>query len=481
MNIRRILYTLGQIIKLEGALFVLPLVTALGYGETRTAAAFIITMAGALLLGFLLTIFTKKSDTTIFAREGFVITAAAWILMSAIGAAPFVLSGEIPSYVDAFFETVSGFTTTGASILTDVEAMSHGCLFWRSFTHWIGGMGVLVLMMAIFPDASGRSIHIMRAEMPGPIVERIVPKVRDTAKILYLMYISLTVAEVIFLLAGGMNLFESLIHAFGTAGTGGFGVRGDSLGSYSAYLQWVVTIFMLLFGVNFNLYYLLLLKRFRQVFRSEELWVYISIVAGSILLITKNISGMYANFAESLRHAAFQVASIMTTTGFSSVDFNLWPGFSKTLLVLLMFIGGCAGSTAGGLKVSRVVILVKSIYSELKRMIHPRAVATVRFEGKKLDDGTRRGVSTYLALYAMCMAVIFLLLSLEPFDFETNLTAVVACFNNIGPGLGGVGPFSSYAGYSGGGKVLLSFAMLFGRLELYPMIILFAPRTWMKK
>lgn len=481
MNIKRICYTLGKIIALEGILFALPIVTALWYGESKTALAFIITMASALILGSGMTFLTRKSDHTIYAREGFVITAAAWLSLSAIGAVPFVLSGDITSYVDAFFETVSGFTTTGASILTDVEAMSHGCLFWRSFTHWIGGMGVLVLMMAIMPDNSGRSIHIMRAEMPGPIVDKIVPKARDTAKILYLMYIAMTLVEIVLLIAGGMSVFDSLLHSFGTAGTGGFGTKSNSVGGYSAYSQWVITIFMLLFGVNFNLYYLMLLKKFRQAFGSEELWAYIGIVAVSIAFITGNIAAMYDTFGESLRHSAFQVASIITTTGYSSVDFNLWPEFSKAILLLLMFIGGCAGSTAGGLKVSRAVILVKSIRAELKRLIHPRAVATVRLDGKKLEESTLRGVSLYFALYALCLAVVFLCISFEPFDLETNMTAAVSCFNNVGPGLAGVGPMSSYAGYNAFSTLVLSFAMLLGRLELYPMLLMLTPATWMKK
>ncbi|MBQ2724986.1 MAG: TrkH family potassium uptake protein [Clostridia bacterium] len=481
MNIRRILYTLGQLIKLEGVLLALPLATALCYGEDRTALAFLITMAGALLIAFLMTIPTKKADATIYAREGFIITASAWLFMSAIGALPFVLSGDIPSYIDAYFETVSGFTTTGASILTDVEAMSHGCLFWRSFTHWIGGMGILVLMMAIFSDSTGRSIHIMRAEMPGPIVERIVPRVRNTAKILYLIYIVMTCVQILLHIIGGMPVFDSIIHSLGTAGTGGFGIKSNGLAGYSAYHQWVITIFMLLFGVNFNLYYLILIKKWKDAVRSEELWVYLGVVAAASTLIAFNIYPMVGTAADSVRYAAFQVASIITTTGYSTVDFNLWPGLSKTILLLLMFMGGCAGSTAGGMKVSRAVILVKSIRCELKRLIHPREVANVRFESKKLEEQTRHGVGVYFALYALCIAAVFLCLSFEPFDIETNFSAAVACFNNVGPGLAGVGPMSSYAAYSDSATVLLSLAMLFGRLEIYPMLILLSPRTWIKK
>jgi len=482
MNRRMIAYMVGRILQIEAALLLLPLLTSLLYTEWRVALAFLATAAIAAGVGTLLTLLIgKKRDRTIFAREGFIIVAFAWILMSVIGALPFVFSREIPSFVDAFFETVSGFTTTGASILTDVEAMSHGLLFWRSFTHWIGGMGVLVFIMAIFPSESGRSIHIMRAEMPGPIVGKLVPKIRDTAKILYLIYIGMTALLTILLLCGGMNLFESLIHAFGTAGTGGFGVKVDSIGGYSPYLQWVITVFMLLFGVNFNLYYLILIRRTRSALKSSELWCYLAIVGLSVAAITANISPLYGTLSESIRHAAFQVSSIMTTTGYSTVDFNLWPSFSKTLLVVLMFIGGCAGSTAGGLKVSRVMLLFKSIRRDVKRMLHPRSVAVVKLEGKAVDEPTIHGSTVYFAVYFAFFFIFLLLLSLEPFDFESTFTAVSACFNNIGPGLGAFGPASSFAAYSPFGKLLLSAAMLLGRLEIFPLLIAFSPSTWTKK
>jgi len=482
MNRRMIAYMVGRILQIEAALLLLPLLTALLYTEWRVALAFLATAAIAAGVGTLLTLLIgKKRDRTIFAREGFIIVAFAWILMSVIGALPFVFSREIPSFVDAFFETVSGFTTTGASILTDVEAMSHGLLFWRSFTHWIGGMGVLVFIMAIFPSESGRSIHIMRAEMPGPIVGKLVPKIRDTAKILYLIYIGMTALLTILLLCGGMNLFESLIHAFGTAGTGGFGVKVDSIGGYSPYLQWVITVFMLLFGVNFNLYYLILIRRTRSALKSSELWCYLAIVGLSVAAITANISPLYGTLSESIRHAAFQVSSIMTTTGYSTVDFNLWPGFSKTILVVLMFIGGCAGSTAGGLKVSRVMLLFKSIRRDVKRMLHPRSVAVVKLEGKAVDEPTIHGSTVYFAVYFAFFFIFLLLLSLEPFDFESTFTAVSACFNNIGPGLGAFGPASNFAAYSPFGKLLLSAAMLLGRLEIFPLLIAFSPSTWTKK
>lgn len=476
-----IAYTLGRLIGLEGILLCLPLIVSMIYGEWNAALAFAITAVVALVIGVIIYVLTQKRDKTIYAREGFVIVALSWIILSAIGALPFVISGDIPSYVDAFFETVSGFTTTGASILPDVEALTHGALFWRSFTHWIGGMGILVLMMAIVPDNSGRSIHIMRAEMPGPTVDKIVPKVRDTAKILYLIYIAMTVVEIIMLVCGGMSLFDSLVHSFGTAGTGGFGIKADSIGGYSAYCQWVITAFMLLFGVNFNLYYLILIRRFRSAVKSEELWAYIGIVAASVVIITANVSGMYSTLGETIRHSSFQVASVITTTGYSTVDFNLWPSLSKTVLLLLMFVGGCAGSTAGGLKVSRIVLLVKSIGSEVRQLLHPRAVTSVKFEGKPVDKSVRNGVGTYLALYFILFGVIFLLLSIEPFDMETNLTATAACFNNIGPGMAMVGPMSSFAIYSAPSKLLLSLAMLLGRLELYPILLTLIPSTWARK
>lgn len=481
MNYKVVSYTVGRIMQLEAALFMLPLAVSVIYGEKTGAGAFLISAAIALGIGLLLTYVLGKNDKLIFAREGFAIVALAWLAMSVVGALPFVISGEIPSFADAFFETVSGFTTTGASILSDVEALSHGMLFWRSFTHWLGGMGVLVFIMAIFPQESGRSIHIMRAEMPGPIVGKLVPRIKDTAKILYLIYIALTAIEVVFLLCGGMSLFDSLVHSFGTAGTGGFGIKADSVGSYSSYLQWVITIFMLIFGVNFNLYYLILVKQFKTAIKSEELWAYIIIVILSGAAITLNISSMYGSMGESVKHAFFQVASIITTTGYSTTDFNLWPGFSKAILFVLMFVGGCAGSTAGGIKISRFIIAVKSFFRDIRKMLHPSAVSSIKFEGKKVEDKTRHGVSTYFSLYFIIFLVLFLLISFEPFDFETNFTAVSACFNNVGPGLGAVGPMASFAAYSVPAKILLSFAMLMGRLEIFPLLILLAPSFWKRK
>lgn len=480
MNRRMIFYVIGQIINTEAALLLLPMSVSLYYRE-ECFSAFLITAGIALIIGLALTLISRPGTHLIYAKDGFVIVTLAWLAMSLLGALPFVISGEIPNYIDAFFETVSGFTTTGASILTDIEKMSRGLLFWRSFTHWIGGMGVLVFVMAIIPNISDRSIHIIRAEMPGPIVGKLVPKLKNTAKILYLIYIVMTVAEVVFLLCGGMSFYDSVVHAFGTAGTGGFGVKADSIAGYSPYLQWVITVFMLLFGINFNLYYLILIRRFRSVFRSTEMWSYIGLVALSVAAITVNIYPVYQNFSEALRLSAFQVSSIITTTGYATADFNLWPEMSKGILLFLMFIGGCAGSTAGGLKVSRVVILLKMIRRELNRMLHPRSVSVVKFEGKQVDESTLNSVSIYFVLYIICFCVIFFVLCFEPFDFATNFSATAACFNNVGPGFGAVGPAASYQGYSALSKVVLSIAMLLGRLEIFPLLLAFSPSTWAKK
>ncbi len=471
---------IGQIIKLEAVLLVLPLAVSIIYRE-RCALSFLITALASLFVGFAVTLISKPGNRLIYAKEGFVIVALAWLALSAIGAVPFVLSGEVRSYADAFFETVSGFTTTGASVLTDIEGMSHGLLFWRSFTHWVGGMGVLVFIMAIIPSVCDRSIHILRAEMPGPVMGKLVPKLKQTAKILYLIYIVMTVLEMILLLCGGMSLFDSALHSFATAGTGGFGIKGDSIASYSPYLQWVIAAFMFLFGINFNIYYLLLVRRFRSVLKSTETWCYIAICLISVSIITGNIYSIYGNLPDSVRASAFQVASLVTTTGFSTADFNLWPGLSKGILLILMFIGGCAGSTAGGLKVSRVVMMIKMIRREFMKMIHPRSVSAVRIEGKKVDDTTLNGVNVYFALYMVIYFAVFLLLCLEPFDFETNFTAVAACYNNIGPGFGAVGPMGSFSGYSAFSKIVLSATMLLGRLEIYPLLFALIPSTWTKK
>ena len=480
MNRKMVLSTSGKIVCAESLILIIPFIISLIYNE-KCANSFLITIAISAVIGVALILLGKTKNEIIYAKEGFLTVSLSWIMLSLIGALPFTISGEIPNYVDALFETVSGFTTTGASILTDVEAMSRGLLFWRSLTHWVGGMGVLVFVMAILPNVSKRSIHIMRAEVPGPVKGKLVPKMRDSAKILYMIYIALTLIEIIFLVAGKMPLFDSVVHALGTAGTGGFGIKSDSLGSYSDYLQWVITIFMLLFGINFNIYYLLLVRRFKPVLKSTELWVYIGIAVVSVAMISVNIRHMYSGVAEIIKQASFQVASLMTTTGYATTDFNLWPSFSKAILFALTLIGACAGSTAGGFKVTRVVILFKKIRSEIKRLIHPRSVKVVNFEGKRLEESTTNGVAIYLAIYVVCYIVIFLAISFfNNFDFETNFTAVTACFNNIGPGFGKVGPTGSFAEYSIASKIILTISMLLGRLEIFPLIIAVMPATWSK-
>lgn len=481
MNRRVVFYTIGQLIGVEAAVMMLPLCVSLIYGE-GSWKAFLITIGIAIVLSALGLLLSRPKNHVIYAKEGFATVALAWIIMSGIGALPFVISGEIPNYIDAFFETVSGFTTTGSSIVRDVEALSHGILFWRSFTHWLGGMGVLVFVMAILPSSSDRSIHLMRAEVPGPVVGKLVPKIKETAKILYLIYMVMTFIEVIFLLCGGMPLFDSLVHSFGTAGTGGFGIKADSIGGYSSYCQWVIIIFMLLFGINFNLFYLCLIRRFKSVLKSEELWAYLGIVLAAATIITVNIMPIYNSLSQSIRLSAFQVASIITTTGYATADFNTWPVLSKGILLILMFFGACAGSTGGGFKISRVVLLLKAVKREFHRLIHPRSRTTIRFEGKNVDEGTISGVECYLALYVICFVSIFLILCFEKnFDIETNFSAAASCFNNIGPGLGSVGPVLNFADYSAVSKIVLSIAMLLGRLELFPLIITLAPSTWTKK
>ena len=479
MNYRMIGYVIGRILLTEAALLVLPAVTALAYGESLRP--FLLT--ALLLVAVGLVIGRKKPDrTALYARDGFAVVALAWLLMSGFGALPFVISGDIPFYVDAFFETVSGFTTTGASILTEIEPLHRGILFWRSFTHWVGGMGVLVFVMAILPMTDGHGMHLMRAEVPGPSVGKLVSRMSDTAKILYGIYLVLTVIEIILLMVGGMPLFDSCIHAFGSAGTGGFSNRNLSVGAYdNAYFDVIIGVFMLLFGVNFNLYYFLLIRRFKDVFHSEELRAYLGIVAAAVIAIAVDILHIYGSVGKSLRYAFFQVSSIITTTGFATADFNTWPTFSKGILVVLMFIGAFAGSTGGGVKVARVVILVKSSLADMRKMLHPNAIATVRFEGKPLTERSVRGVHVFISVYVLVFAVSFLLLTLEGFDLITTFTALAACINNIGPGLEVVGPMGNYAQFSPWAKLLLSFNMLVGRLEIFPMLLLCAPSIWKRR
>ena len=481
MNYKMVAFVLGRIFCIEAVLMLFPMLCAACYGEWYLLPAFLLPAVLLAVLGLAASLRTPK-NTTIFARDGLAIVALVWVLMSTFGALPFVISGEIPSFIDAFFETVSGFTTTGSTILTDVEALSHGTLFWRSFAHWVGGMGVLVLAMAVLPMTDGRAMHLMRAEVPGPTVGKISSKLSDSAKILYAIYFAMTLAEVILLCAGGMPLFDSLIHAFGTAGTGGFSNKGLSVGAYNnPYFEIVISVFMLLFGINFNLYYFLLLRRFRDAFCSEEMLTYLGIVAFSTVTITLNILHLYDGVGTALRTAFFQVSSIITTTGYASADFNLWPTYARTVICILTFIGACAGSTAGGLKISRIVIFFKAAKQDLNKMLHTHAVTTVRFEGKPLDEKVLRGVHNYFNIYMLLLAVSILLISLDGFDLVTTFTSVLTCINNVGPGLEVVGPMGNFAGFSAPAKLLLSFDMLAGRLELYPMLALFSPRLWQKR
>ena len=473
-------FIIGRILLAEALLLLLPLAVTLGYGEAP--APFLIPMGLLAAFGALLSA-RRPRETALYARDGLAVVALAWIAVSLFGALPFYISGSMPTYVDCFFETVSGFTSTGATILTEVESLAKGILFWRSFTHWVGGMGVLVFVMAILPmSGDGHGMHLLRAEMPGPAPGKLVSRMSDTAKILYGIYLVMTVIEIVLLVAGGMPLFDSCIHSFGSAGTGGFSCRNLSVGAYNnPYFDIVIGIFMMLFGLNFNLYYFLLVRRFREVFRSEELWAYVIIAAVAVGAITWNIVDLYDSVGTSLRHAFFQVSSIMTTTGYATVDFNTWPTFSKAILVALMFIGGCAGSTAGGLKVARVVILEKASAGELRRMLHPNAVPAIRFEGKPLSDRAIRGVCLFFALYMAIFTVSCLLVGLEQMDLVTVFTAVATCINNVGPGLEIVGPMGNFSTFSPFSKILLSFDMLVGRLEIFPMLLLFAPSIWRRR
>ncbi|MBP3520078.1 MAG: TrkH family potassium uptake protein [Oscillospiraceae bacterium] len=480
MNRKIIGKTLGFLLLLE-CLFLFPsaFITILD-GQRDLLGAFVGTMAAALVLGGGLCFLCRKAEGRYYAREGFLIVGLGWLVLSAVGALPFWLSGEIPHYVDALFEVISGFTTTGASILTNVENMSRGLLFWRSFTHWLGGMGILVFLLAVVPmGKGGYSVHLLRAESPGPSVDKLVPKTRQSATILYSIYIALTVLCVIFLLMGGMSLFDSLCTAFGTAGTGGFGVKNDSMAGYSPYLQTVCTVFMALFGVNFSLYFLVIMGRVKDALKSEELRLYVGVIVGSIAIISWNILSLYnGNIRGAVHDAAFTVSSIITTTGFATADFDLWPQLSRTILVMLMVIGACAGSTGGGIKCSRVLILFKALGARMRQMLHPRSVNLVRLEGRRVEDETLQGVYTYMTAYCAIAALSFLLLSLDNCSLETNLTAVMACLNNIGPGLDLVGPTGNYAHFSDLSKIVLMLNMLLGRLEIFPLLIMLSPRTW---
>jgi len=476
MNTSIIRYILGHIIKLEGFFMLLPCVIAIIFHE-KELFTYLAMAVACILLGSLLTM-KKAKDSVFYLKEGCIATALSWILLSFFGALPFVITGEIPHFTDAMFETVSGFTTTGASILTDVEALSHTSLFWRSFTHWIGGMGVLVFLLAIVPLSGGSNMNLMRAESPGPSVGKLVPKMRYTARILYVIYFVLTVIELIALLLVNMPWFDALCISIGTAGTGGFGILNSSCGAYSVAAQWIITIFMILFGINFNAYYLILFGQIKSAFKMTEVRVFLVVVFSAIALITYDISSMFSTVFEALTAASFQVASLVSSTGFATTDFDLWPGFSKTILVLLMFMGACAGSTGGGIKVSRFVIVAKSIKKELHSYIHPKSVKQIVVDEKEVESGVIRSVCIYFLTFATIFIVSILVIALEEKDLITNFTSVLATMNNIGPGLSMVGPTQNFAHFTDLSKWVFMFNMLAGRLELFPLLIMFHPSIW---
>ena len=480
MNKRMIFHILGMLLILEAALLLLPVLVALIHGE-QAGWYYLFTAAGAVLVGLALRTACRPARKTIYARDGLITVALGWIVLSLAGALPFTLCGDIPSYLDAVFEMVSGFTTTGSSILPNVELLNRCSLFWRSFSHWIGGMGILVFMLAIVNMEGGQGIHLLRAESPGPTVSKMVPRMVDSSKILYSIYFGLTLVQIIFYLLGGMPLFDTLCNAFATAGTGGFAIRADSFAGYGYYHQTVTTIFMALFGVNFSIYFFLLRRKFDLVWKNTELRWYVLIILSSIALITLNILPMYPTAYDAMHHAAFSVSSVITTTGFGTENFDLWPEFSRVILVFLMLVGACAGSTGGGLKVSRLVILVKMVQREVRLLLHPRTVKVMTIDGKAVSNDTVRGVSAYFLTYVFLIMASILLVSLDGFDASTTVTAVLATFNNIGPGLGIVGPAGNFAAFSPLAKVVLTLDMLLGRLELYPMLILLLPTTWTKK
>lgn len=480
MNNRMIVYIIAKMLGVEGAVLLIPAFVAFIYGE-NDVLYFLLVSA---ILAVIFFIFGRKKpeNKIIYAKEGLVIVGLAWILWSLFGALPFVLTGSIPSYLDAVFETISGFTTTGSTILTDIEALPKGVAFWRSLTHWIGGMGVLVFVMMITSLDDEHSMHLMRAEVPGPEADKLVPKARSTARILYLMYFILTAAEVVFLLFGGMNFYDALLHAFSTAGTGGFSNRNASIAYYnSAYIDGVITVFMILFGVNFNLYFLIRLKNWKEALKNEELHAYLGIIVGAVAVVTFNIMGMYGNIVHAFRFASFQVASVITTTGFCTADFNLWPELSKVVLMCIMVVGACAGSTGGGIKVSRLMILVKSIKLEVRKMLHPKSVAIVKINGKRVGNDTIRSVYIYFISYILVMMVSILLVSINNFDFATTFSSVLTTLNNVGPGISMVGPVENFHMFSPLSKIVFCMDMLLGRLEIFPYLLLMSPELWKRR
>ncbi len=482
MNYRAVFNIIGKVLCIV-AVFMLPaLILSLCLREWDGARSFAVSVAACAALGLLFAMMKPKRKD-IFAREGLVTVGLAWIFVSLLGALPFLLSGAIPNYLDCVFETVSGFTTTGATILGDVESLPRGVLYWRSFTHWLGGMGVLVFLLILNPLSdknTGEGMHLLRAESPGIKASKLVPRMKDSATILYLIYIGMTVLEFLLLVIGRMPLFDAVCLTFGTAGTGGFGVLNDSVASYSPYCQWVITAFMLLFGVNFNVYFLLLIRKFRKAVKNEELWAYAGVVAASILIISVSILRRFDTVEETVRAAAFQVASIISTTGYSTADFDAWPQIARTILVALMFCGACAGSTGGGAKVIRIIVSFKAARRSIYKTMHPNSVRIIHVDGERLDDATVGAVSAYMLVYFIITAAAILLVSLDGKSFETSFTAVAACLNNIGPGLGGVGPMENYSAFSWLSKVVLTLSMLIGRLEIYPILLLFTPSVWKK-
>lgn len=480
MNYKIIGRFIAQILTIEGIFMIPAMLISLYLGESNALYGFLVALAAITLAALSLFGLCRKAPKALDAREGMFCVGISWIILSLFGCLPFFMSREIPNFIDAFFETVSGFTTTGSSILTNVEALSKGLTYWRSFSHWLGGMGVLVFLLAIAPGSkdSGFTMHLLRAESPGPSVGKLVPRMRKTALILYLIYIALTILNFIFLVAGRMPLFDAVCTAFGTAGTGGFGIKNDSIASYSPYLQNVTTIFMLLFGVNFSCYYLLLLRQIKNVIKDEELQSYLLIVFGAIVLITLNIKNLYSTLEEAIRHASFTVSTIITTTGFATTDFDQWPAFSKSIIMFLMVVGACAGSTGGGLKIARLLILVKSLRRNITKVLNPRKVRMVRNNGQVMNETIIENTNAYLAAYVLIIIGSYILISLDGFSIGTNFTAVLACFNNIGPGLEAVGPTCSFAEFSGFSKLVLSMDMLAGRLEIFPILVLFSRGTW---
>ncbi len=484
MNYRMMGRFMALTMAVETIFMLPPLFISIFCGETAALKGFIITIALSIVLETVLFLLCKGAPRIFQAKEGFVCVTVSWIMLSIIGCLPFVISGEIPNFVDALFETVSGFTTTGASILSDVESLPKGLLYWRSFSHWLGGMGVLVFLLAL-PSSSGKeggfTMHLLRAESPGPDVGKLVPRMRTTALILYLIYIGLSLLNLIFLLIGGMPLFDALCTMFGTAGTGGFGIKNSSIAEYSTYIQIVTTVFMFLFGINFSCYFLIILRQFKAVFKDEELRLYIGVVVTAIILITINIYDIYGSVGESLLHSSFQVSSIITTTGYATTDFDLWPAFSKGILLCLMCIGACAGSTGGGLKCARVLILLKSLRRNIRKIIHPKKVQVVRSNEKILSEKVLDTTNAYFAAYAMILVASFIIISIDNFSITTNISAVMACFNNIGPGFDAVGATCNYGGYSILSKLVLIFDMLAGRLEIFPILALLSSSTWRHK